>query len=71
LLAASAALLGAPGAATAATGYGAASGSTPSQGSGSSLPFTGQDLGIVAGSGLGLLGLGLALRFGARRRETD
>jgi hypothetical protein len=35
------------------------------------LPFTGLDLELVAGSGLGLLGLGLVLRYSAQRRQTD
>jgi hypothetical protein len=64
--------LGVPAAAVAATGYasvGDVSG-TSSSSPGGSLPFTGLDLEIVAGSGLGLLGLGLVLRR-AERRHGD
>jgi hypothetical protein len=39
---------------------------TPAQSTGSSLPFTGLDIGLVAGAAILLLGLGFALRRGTR-----
>ena len=39
---------------------------TPPQSTGSSLPFTGLDIGLVAGAAILLLGLGFALRRGTR-----
>src|SRR4051794_39920420 len=39
---------------------------TPTQSTGSSLPFTGLDIGLVAGAAVLLLGLGFALRRGTR-----
>ncbi len=74
LLLASAALLGASIPAEATTGYGGAlglGGPGPSaKAPTGSLPFTGLDLQIVGGSGLALVGLGLALRRGGRH-PTD
>ena len=39
---------------------------TPPKSTGSSLPFTGLDIGLVAGAAILLLGLGFALRRGTR-----
>ena len=39
---------------------------TPPKSTGSSLPFTGLDIGLVAGAAVLLLGLGFALRRGTR-----
>ena len=39
---------------------------TPTESTGSSLPFTGLDIGLVAGAAVLLLGLGFALRRGTR-----
>jgi len=39
---------------------------TPTKSTGSSLPFTGLDIGLVAGAAVLLLGLGFALRRGTR-----
>jgi hypothetical protein len=43
-------------------GGGGASGTTSSSAGGGSLPFTGSDLGVIAGAGSLLLGLGFGLR---------
>lgn len=47
----------------------ASAGTTPQQQG--TLPFTGLDTGLMAGAGAALVGFGIALRMGARRRSTD